>query len=963
MFTTANVTASAQAASYFAKDNYYTENEGLEASRWYGRGARELGLIGKVDKEVFVQLLDGKIQGYQLGRVVKDENGKDKIEHRPGYDLTFSAPKSVSIMAEVFGKTAVRQAHETAVERTLDYVESHLLATRAMRDGVLMVEPIKKGIFAQFRHNTSRTVDPHTHTHSVLINAAMRDDGAWRSLVNDTLYKNKKIIGAMYNAELAAEVQKLGYEIERTDARGNFEIKGVGKEGIARFSQRTQQVHDALVAKGHDLDAPDFKDKEHAWKTTRASKKALDHKEVIAGWRDSARLAGIDGKALAEAAEQNVAAGKNKPGAQITGVDAIKFAMAHVFEREMVVSRELLVTTALTHGAGRVGSMAVVKAFDRALEKGELLPAGYDTFTAKKALDSERWAVGQMRAGKGGDYQLMDADLARERVAAYEKAARIKFSQGQREAVTQALSSGDKFLANQGLAGTGKTTMLRALVTLARDEAGDVILYGMAPTGAAAKVLGQETGIEATTVSMFQIEAHKRNVEFKRALANAKEEGRTISRGRELWVVDEGSFISQVQMSRLVRQAIESNAKLLLVGDRAQLQAVEAGKAFEVLQKAGITTSFMTEINRQKTPETREVVGIIVGADRRAAAEAEGIKIPEIVFNQNARAFKAMERHGMVRERHVTDLVASVVSDVLERGTDALHNTIVITPYNRDRIEINDAMRRGLREKGVLQGIDRKETILEAKGMTRAEIKEPQYYVVGDVVRFNRNYVAMQIEKGEYLKVVAVNQRVNTVSVQRDDGTTVLWRPHVNNQVEVYEVKEREIAVGDVIRITRNEETLKNGHIGVVEALTKEGMQINVSGVRHELHTEKSKHWEHAYASTVHAAQGATARNTVFMVKVPTGDAEQNEGDARPKHDFALQQMAQIFGARSFYVGATRATHEMVLYTNNTEKAGELVTKAQDKTSAMETLGELAKASPDAIKVPAITQGDRGLAF
>jgi conjugative relaxase-like TrwC/TraI family protein len=952
MFTIANVTASGQAATYFAKDNYYTEAEGLDASQWLGAGAKALGLQGKVDKEAFLNLLDGKVDGLELGRVSKDPEGNVMRQHRPGYDLTFSAPKSVSILAEVFGQQDVRLAHEKAVETTLAYVEKNLLATRAMRDGVLEVEKVDQVIFAQFRHNTSRTVDPHTHTHSVLINAGLRGDGVWRSLVNDTLYQNKKIIGAMYNAELASEIQKQGYDIERTDARGNFEIKGVSKAAIARFSQRTDQVHAALVAKGHDLDAPNFKDKEHAWRTTRASKKVLDHKEVIQGWRDSAQIAGIDGKALIEQAHTNAERNGTKPAAQISGAEAIQFATKHLFEREMVVSREQLLTTALTHGAGRVGSAAVMAAFDKAMLSGDLISAGHDALTAKRSVESERWAVAQMRAEQGAGLQLMSGEQAAKQVTQYETAARIRFSKGQREAVTHALSTGDRFLANQGLAGTGKTTMLRALATLAQESGTDLKLYGMAPTGAAAKVMASETGVDATTLSMFQIEATRRKVAFDKLQRAAVEEGATLTRGREFWVVDESSFVSQVQMSKLVRLALDSNAQVLFVGDKAQLQAVEAGKAFEVMQKAGIDTSYMTEINRQKTEATKEVVGIIVGKDRQLATDAGGVPLtdpPEILLNQNARAFTAMERNGMVQQREDGELVASVVKDVVARGPDALRETVIITPYNRDRIEINNAMRAALRERGVLNHNERQETILESKGMTKAEMKEAQYYFTGDVVRFNRDYKAMEIAKGEYLRVAAIDPNGRVVHLQRKDGTAVEWKPGVHNQVEVYEEKERGIAVGDVIRITRNEETLKNGHVGVVTSLTPTGMNINVSGVAHKLHTDISKHWEHAYASTVHAAQGATARNAVFMLRVP-------EGDAGKRTDNALKQMATVFGNRSFYVGATRATHDMMLYTNDTNKARTLVAAQQDKTSAMETLGELkvvpTTASPTAGTTP-----------
>lgn len=170
------LTNSAQAASYYEADDYYAEG-GLAPSEWYGEGAKELGLDGNVDRDQFRTLLDGNVDGTQLGR----KNG-DEIEHRPGWDITMSAPKSVSIMAEVAGDRRLITAHEKAVKVALDMVESQLSATRIRQDGAVNREKTDNLIIASFQHGTSRAQDPQIHTHNVILNATRDDKGNWRSL-------------------------------------------------------------------------------------------------------------------------------------------------------------------------------------------------------------------------------------------------------------------------------------------------------------------------------------------------------------------------------------------------------------------------------------------------------------------------------------------------------------------------------------------------------------------------------------------------------------------------------------------------------------------------------------------------------------------------------------------------------------------------------------------------------------
>lgn len=939
MISMHNVSNSGQALHYFSKDNYYTEKQGLEESEWFGKGAQALGLQGKIEKEDFFEALEGKFDGQQLGRVVRnEETGEQEREHRPGTDITFSAPKSVSLVAEVEGAQEVRQAHEEAVKVALGYIERELSYTRKMEDGELTTEKTGNLAVAMFRHNTSRDLDPQTHTHSIVMNATKREDGEWRSLTNEEIYKAQRVVGAIYNAELADRLQGLGYELRRTDERGNFEIAGITREQIEHFSQRRAGMEAAMKERGLDIETATPEQKEQAALATRARKTDVDHAELIGEWKQRAKDVGIDFQAIQQKAAENRAQGGVMRDDRLTGRAAMEFAAAHVIEREAVVSKNELMRTAIEHGAGRVSPRDVEKAFDKLEKDGHLLQLPDGNYTTKKMLSSEQWALAQVRESKGTGERVLGENTVRERLERIERRQGFDYTVGQKEAITSALTTHDKFVAVQGLAGTGKTTMLKGMRELA-EEAGYKV-RGMAPTGAASKVLARETGIDTDTVSMFMIKEKERQKGLELAAQHAPD----FKRQKELWVVDESSFLSQRQKAQLDNLANKAGAKVVYLGDTLQLQGVEAGKPFELAQKNGIETAHMTEISRQKTPELKAIVDKITGRDELAPGE----RLTNVELKRNGEAFKAMDEAGMVREvKGGRDMVIqALVKDIVKMDVAERERTIVITAYNKDRQDINEGVRGGMRERGELVGKDRPSEVYESKGWTRAVTKEAQYYKEGDVVRFGRNYKAIEANKGEYMRVAAVEPTRGVVVLEKADGRQMAWEPRKYNNVEVYDKQTRSVAQGDLIRITRNEAELKegegaarlkNGEVGRVVALKDNVATIEVKqgkeSIRRDLDLSQNdnKHWDHAYASTVHASQGSTQHRTMFHIRAPEGENEY-------KQKRELEQMAKVFGDRSFYVGATRASHELRVYTNDKEAAAAAVAGKQDKTSAVETI-------------------------
>jgi len=223
--------------------------------------------------------------------------------------------------------------------------------------------------------------------------------------------------------------------------------------------------------------------------------------------------------------------------------------------------------------------------------------------------------------------------------------------------------------------------------------------------------------------------------------------------------------------------------------------------------------------------------------------------------------------------------------------------------------------------------------VYESKGWTRAMTKEAQYYKAGDVVRFGRDYKVIDASKGEYMRVVEASR--GTITLEKSDGSRLNWEPRKHNHVEVYDAGHLPLAAGDMIRITRSDGELKNGEVARVESISGDKATISLKQgnetTRHDLDLDKNKHWDHAYASTVHAAQGSTQHRVLFHIRAPETDGEHQQTRE-------LQRMAKVFGDRSFYVGATRASDQLGIYTNDKALAARAVAGRQDKTSAVQTM-------------------------
>ncbi|HAG1906877.1 TPA: conjugative transfer relaxase/helicase TraI, partial [Salmonella enterica] len=371
MMSIAQVRSAGSAAGYYSdRDNYYVL--GSLEERWAGKGAEQLGMQGAVDKEVFTRVLEGRLpDGADLSR---QQDGGNK--HRPGYDLTFSAPKSVSLMAMLAGDKRLTEAHNQAVDIAVRQVEA-LASTRVMTDG--QSETVLTGnlVMALFNHDTSRDQEPQLHTHAVVANVTLHD-GEWKTLSSDkvgktgfieNVYANQIAFGKIYRVVLKEKIEALGYETEVVGKHGMWEMPGVPVEA---FSSRSQTIREAV---GDDAS---LKSRDVAALDTRKSKQHVDPEVKMAEWMQTLKDTGFDISAYREAADRRaeIQAAQPVPSQEQPDIQqAVTQAIAGLSDRKV----QFTYTDVLARTVGMLPPEAGViekarAGIDEAISREQLIP-------------------------------------------------------------------------------------------------------------------------------------------------------------------------------------------------------------------------------------------------------------------------------------------------------------------------------------------------------------------------------------------------------------------------------------------------------------------------------------------------------------------------------------------------------------------------------------------------------------
>ncbi len=744
--------AGAGAAGYYtalARDDYYTRG-GEPAGDWFGQGAASLGLSGTVDAAALRHVLHGFDGTGATARV--QGAGAD---HHAGWDLTFSAPKSVSVLwattADPTVRAAIQDAQRAAVAATVAFAERHCAFTRRGHDGTGR-ERVAGLAVAAFEHATSREQDPQLHTHCLIANLAPRQDGTWGALDGRHLFRWQMALGALYRAELAERLQaRLPVGIERDG--GGFAIRGVPEAVRAHFSKRAEQIREWLAARG----AEGAKAAETAALNTRARKPAIDRPALFARWQAEGRALGWG----PERAARLLARGaweRERPAEP---------ALAEVREglvRQQSTFVERDAWRALAEGMQGVGGIREIEARMDALRRDpEVVWLGEDR------RGEARWSTESLR-------RLEATAIARAEIGAEDRAhalapeqiepilrARPQLSAEQVEAVRHLCERGGAVATVEGLPGTGKSVLLDA--ARAAWEAAGYRVVGAALSGKAALGLQESAGIPSATLhARLKAWAPEPDVTAGEPASGGAlpvvNDGMLFANGgrpaagaldaRTVVVVDEAGMADSRKLAALIGATRDAGAKLVLVGDHRQLQPVEAGGLFRAIAER-LETASLTEIRRQAEPWAREAVHAV--AEGRAGA-----------------ALEAYERRGLL---HVGDgkaeTVRALVSAWAEAGRDHPgESRLMLAGERADVRALNAAARDHLQQTGHL-----------GQGQRIATEHGPRAFAVGDRVVCTRNSTPYGVKNGQLGTVegIEVRREGAALRVRLDEGGRVATLP------------------------------------------------------------------------------------------------------------------------------------------------------------------------------------------
>jgi conjugative relaxase-like TrwC/TraI family protein len=702
------------------RDDYYS-GRGESPGRWTGAGTERLKLGGRVDDDGFMALMQGRDPG--TGERLKRVGGRSRVA---AFDLTFSAPKSVSVLFAI-GESglagALVEAHESAVDAALGYLEREACRVRRGRGGVRH-EPGEGFVAAAYRHRMSRAEDPQLHTHVVAANMARGGDGRWTALDATPVYQHAKAAGFLYQAHLRAAVrERLPWVRWGPVSNGMSEIEQVAPAVLREFSTRRRQIVERereLVAAG--VEVGDSGREAIAHDTRGRKRYAVD----TAPWRDVLRArAGEHGLGVRELAALVLGPARAPEISDPGRVSGELAGAGGLTERQNTFARrEAVMAWAAAHGQGAAAE-AVERGAAQFLTRNDVHQAPGLTerrFTTSDLLAHEQAIVhgAQVRRGEGAgmvDRALVDTVLASAPFGPTAEQARV---------IRGLTSSGHGVETVEALAGTGKTFTAGLLAQAY--TAGDFRVLGAAPTGRAVRELTEQAGIgQAWTLTRLALDLDA--------------DDRGFGAGRAVLILDEAGMASTRETARVMAHAHTAGVKVIAIGDSGQLSSVQAGGWLGSLTRR-LGSYELREVMRQRDPRERQLLAEVRRGD------------PTNYVTEK-------ERHGQLQviEGDVQSARAgerSAVAAWRDRQREcSWGQAVLIARDNHRRERLNALIRAELRREGRLG---------ESIHIGGCE------FAVGDRVVARRNDRERAVDNGMRGTVIAVDPVEKDVLVRTDGG-------------------------------------------------------------------------------------------------------------------------------------------------------------------------------------------------
>ena len=716
MMSIAAMGVGAAAADYCigsTREDYYS-NGGDPLGLWQGLGCASLGLGGAVQTAEFRAVLQGL---HPHANQPLTGSGSGATAHRAGWDCTFSAPKSVSVLwglSDESTRLSIEKAHESAITAALGYLETHAAFTRRGHGGTEQ-EAVTGLVSATFKHFTSRAGDPQLHTHCIVMNLAPREDGSFGTIDSKHLYDHKMAAGAIYRMALGTALVQQGYELSKSPH--GFEVAGIAQDLCRQFSKRREQIEQALSEHGGKSAAAS----QIATLATRGAKQESQLSERLNHWRTEA----LD-------FDHHLPTPTQAPLLK-TPIDQTAILKQLTQGQSTFAHRDLMRAVA-QEGAGRIEYAELVSTVKTMITSGAVIRIGKSSanelrFTTPAVLAIETRCL--ETAAAMADQKISLIPLAE--VQRVEKQVHLKdglaLSQEQQQAVHHIASATGRVAMIEGLAGTGKTQMLKVVRHVY--EASDYRVHGCSLSGKAAQNLEEGSGIRSQTLH--------------RLLGGLDKKQLTLD-SKDVIVLDEAAMVGSRQMDVLLGHVGRAGAKVIMVGDSKQLQPIDAGQMFGTLVRE-LGKSDLTDIRRQNESWARDAVRAVLAG-------------------QPSDALSAFDQRGLVSRNADPAASAQVLTDHWMADALPMHRKLVLAGTRLEAYRLNQSIRQALQS---ANRVGREEVeFTTSQGGTRR-------LAVGDRVVFLRNDLGLSVKNGTLGMVIACQSTADHpgVTVQIDGGKKI----------------------------------------------------------------------------------------------------------------------------------------------------------------------------------------------
>lgn len=804
--------SASEASKYYQQGDYYTKKGADKNSLWLGQGAEKLGLNGAVDFDSFKNLLEGKLPNGTLMSQVTHGG-----YHRPGYDLTFSAPKSVSILALVADNQEIIKAHRESVYEVIKKIEQKYGSTRVKNNGVVSIEKTENVIVASFEHGDSRAGDPNLHTHCVLMNMTENSSGAWRTLFADEIYNDKLLNGLEYRSLLAQKLMKLGYEINAGE-KGTFEIRNVSQNLITNFSKRRGEIETWLKENqksgGMAAKSANF--------FTRGRKMSSDPDERKERWINETIAAGSSLKELNEIKEHALERGPIElPDLYLLAQTSVDSAISHLLERQSLFSIKEIIKAAKFMSVLPSSEGDFLKVIEEKIGNKELLYGDDKLLTSPLVKEYENNIIKSIQSSKG-QVNKIRGNL----IGNFLYGNKLK-TQSEREALKFILNTKDRHV----LLTVQSTDVLNEIIQVF-NKICDIQQYYpriLCQKTQAVEILKQKIKTDKVgTIFGFLLacEARFESGKIKTGFIANIEQRFKAREAREVWVVHQD--ISLKQTERLEHWASVFGARIIFT--QTEKQPVNA---LDFMREKGIGNF---EINNTLEPRS-------------------DINVKSTLLNHVTQLEKLKSIRGVEDFEERIKVTSSLFSS-------NYLTSMIVTFTNKDRMLLNDSVRINLKEQKVLSGPGLLFTHLKLLWLTNTEKSQLHLYQLGDVLRFDRPEPEMGIQRGDYLTIKDIDLNEGVIELKKDqEHESILWSPiksPVIKKVEVFKQERKEIMVGDRLIWTR---TLKSKQGDVLNRIKYECCLVteikdNIVSVKDsngkidfiDTNDIKQQHWDYGYA-------------------------------------------------------------------------------------------------------------------